>query len=52
MERFMKELVSDNGLAAYGEDSVRHNLNMGSVSVLLLSEDLRRRKIPPTSQKR
>jgi peptide chain release factor subunit 1 len=45
MERFMKELVSDNGLAAYGEDSVRHNLNMGSVEVLLLSEDLRRSRI-------
>jgi peptide chain release factor subunit 1 len=45
MERFMKELVSDNGLAAYGEDSVRHNLNMGSVDVLLLSEDLRRSRI-------
>ncbi len=45
MERFMKELVSDNGLAAYGEDSVRQNLNMGSVDVLLLSEDLRRSRI-------
>ena len=45
MERFMKELVSDNGLAAYGEDSVRQNLNMGSVEVLLLSEDLRRSRI-------
>lgn len=45
MERFMKELVSDKGLAAYGEDSVRHNLNMGAVEVLLLSEDLRRSRI-------
>lgn len=45
MERFMKELVSDNGLAAYGEDSVRQNLNMGAVEVLLLSEDLRRSRI-------
>src|SRR5512137_1098244 len=26
MRRFMKELVSDKGLAAYGDDEVRHNL--------------------------
>lgn len=45
MERFMKELVSDKGLASYGEDSVRQNLKMGSVDVLLLSEDLRRSRI-------
>ena len=45
MERFMKELVSDNGQAAYGEESVRNNLNMGAVDVLLLSEDLRRSRI-------
>jgi peptide chain release factor subunit 1 len=42
MRRFMKELVSDNGLAAYGEDEVRHNLMLGAVDVLLLSEDLRK----------
>jgi peptide chain release factor subunit 1 len=45
MERFMKELVSDNGLAAYGEDSVRANLKVGSVETLLLSDDLRRSRI-------
>jgi peptide chain release factor subunit 1 len=45
MERFMKELVSENGLAAYGEDSVRENLKLGSVEVLLLSEDLRKSRI-------
>ena len=45
MERFLKELVSDNGLAAYGEDEVRSNLQMGSVEVLLLSEDLRRERL-------
>jgi len=42
MRRFMKELVSDKGLAAYGEKEVRHNLELGSVEVLLLSEDLRK----------
>jgi peptide chain release factor subunit 1 len=42
MRRFMKELVSDNGLAAYGENEVRHNLELGAVDILLLSEDLRK----------
>lgn len=45
MERFLKELVGDNGLAAYGEEEVRQNLQMGSVEVLLMSEDLRRERI-------
>ena len=45
LEHFMKELVSDNGLASYGEDSVRANLKMGAVETLLLSEDLRRNRI-------
>jgi peptide chain release factor subunit 1 len=45
MERFMKELVSENGLAAYGEDSVRTNLKSGAVETLLLSDDLRRSRI-------
>jgi len=45
MERFLKELVGDNGLAAYGEEEVRTNLQMGSVEVLLLSEDLRRERL-------
>jgi len=31
MRRFMKELVSDRGLAAYGEGEVRHNLELGAV---------------------
>ncbi len=42
MRRFMTELVSDKGLAAYGEKEVRHNLELGAVEVLLLSEDLRK----------
>ncbi len=42
MERFMKELVSDLELAAYGEEEVRRNLKLGAVDTLLLSEDLRR----------
>jgi peptide chain release factor subunit 1 len=42
MRRFLKELVSDKGLAAYGEKEVRHNLDLGAVDTLLLSEDLRK----------
>jgi peptide chain release factor subunit 1 len=45
MERFMKELVSENGLAAYGEDSVLTNLKSGAVETLLLSDDLRRSRV-------
>jgi peptide chain release factor subunit 1 len=42
MRRFMRELVSDKGLAAYGEKEVRHNLVLGAVDVLILSEDVRK----------
>lgn len=45
MEVFLKELVGDRGLAAYGEEEVRKNLQMGSVEMLLLSEDLRRERL-------
>jgi peptide chain release factor subunit 1 len=40
VQRFLHELVSDDGLASYGEKEVRHNLLMGAVEVLLLSEDI------------
>ncbi|MCQ8903613.1 MAG: peptide chain release factor aRF-1 [Methanothrix sp.] len=40
MRRFMKELVSDRGLASYGEKEVRQNLALGAVDLLLLSEGL------------
>ncbi len=45
MERFMKELVSDQGLASYGEEEVRRNLERGAVEVLLLSEDMRKTRL-------
>jgi peptide chain release factor subunit 1 len=45
MERFLKELVSDTGLASYGEEQVRKNLQMGSVETLLLSDELRKLRI-------
>lgn len=42
---FFDELISDSGKAAYGEDQVRANLEIGAVDVLLLSEDLRAERI-------
>lgn len=40
VQRFLKELISEDGLASYGEADVRKNLEMGAVEILLLSEDL------------
>ncbi len=46
MEKFLKELVKDNnGLAAYGEESIRKNLELGSVDTLLLSSNLRKSRL-------
>ncbi|MBN1324184.1 MAG: peptide chain release factor 1 [Methanotrichaceae archaeon] len=42
MRRFMKELVNDKGLASYGEREVRHNMSLGAVDTLLISEGLRK----------
>jgi peptide chain release factor subunit 1 len=41
MQNFFKELVSDSGKVAYGEEAVRQNLLIGAVETLLISEDLR-----------
>ena len=40
VQKFLKELINDKGLASYGEDEVRTNLTIGAVDTLLLSEDL------------
>ncbi|WP_042703428.1 peptide chain release factor aRF-1 [Methanobrevibacter arboriphilus] len=40
VQKFLKELIDERGLASYGEDEVRKNLQMGAVDTLLLSEDL------------
>jgi len=45
MDRFLKELVKDDGLAAYGEESIRKNLELGSVDILLLSGNLRKSRL-------
>jgi peptide chain release factor subunit 1 len=44
VQRFLRELVDDEGLASYGEAQVRQNLINGAVEVLLLSEDLKSRR--------
>jgi peptide chain release factor subunit 1 len=45
VQRFLRELVSDSGKAAYGEAQVRENLNIGAVEILLISESLRAERI-------
>ena len=40
MQKFLREIGQDTGLASYGEDEVRRHLNNGIVDTLLLSEDL------------
>jgi peptide chain release factor subunit 1 len=45
MDRFLKELVKDAGNAAYGEDSIRKNLELGAVDILLLSGNLRKSRL-------
>ncbi|MFC1486757.1 peptide chain release factor aRF-1 [Thermoproteota archaeon] len=40
MQKFLREIGQDTGLATYGEDDVRKHLNNGIVDTILLSEDL------------
>lgn len=44
VQKFLVELIDEQGLASYGEAEVRHNLQMGAVEVLLLSEDLKSKR--------
>lgn len=45
VQKFLHELVDENGLASYGEADVRHNLAIGAVEILLLSEDLKKKRL-------
>ncbi|MDD1676296.1 MAG: peptide chain release factor aRF-1, partial [Methanomicrobiales archaeon] len=45
MTRFLQELVKEDGTAAYGEDSIRQNLEHGAVDTLLLSSTLRKERL-------
>ena len=50
MKKFFEELVSDSGKAAYGERSVRANLEINAVDTLILSEDLRLERLTAECQ--
>lgn len=43
--KFLKELIKDDSLAAYGEKEVRKYLEAGAVDLLLLSEGLNKNRI-------
>lgn len=43
--RFLKELIKDDSLAAYGEKEIRKYLEAGAVDLLLLSEGLNKNRI-------
>ena len=45
VQKFLVELIDEHGLASYGEAEVRRNLQMGAVEVLLLSEDLKSKRV-------
>ena len=45
VQRFLAELRDDHGLYSYGEKEVRSNLEMGAVDILLLSEDLKSKRL-------
>jgi len=45
MQRFMKDISNDTGLAIYGLEEIERGLNFGAVDILLLSEKLNKKKI-------
>jgi peptide chain release factor subunit 1 len=45
MQRFMKNIASETGLAMYGLEEIQRALNYGAVDILLLSEKLDRYKV-------
>ena len=45
MQRFMKEISNDTGLAIYGLEEIERGLNFGAVDILLLSEKLNKKKL-------
>ncbi|HVL48393.1 MAG TPA: peptide chain release factor aRF-1 [Candidatus Thermoplasmatota archaeon] len=45
LQRFLREVGKDHGLAAYGEAHVRQALEIGAVDILILSEKLRRVRV-------
>ena len=45
MKKFLTGLISENGLSSYGEKEIRTNLQMGAVETLLISENLKSKRL-------
>ena len=45
MQRFMKEISNETGLATYGLEEIKRALNFGAVDMLLLSEKIDKNKV-------
>lgn len=45
IQNFLEHVSKDTGLATYGEDHVRHQLEKGAVETLILSEDLQTKRL-------
>ncbi|MFH1821555.1 MAG: peptide chain release factor aRF-1 [Methanobacteriota archaeon] len=50
IQRFMEELVSGKGLATYGDREIRQAIEQGAVELLLVSEDLRKKRVTTKCQ--
>lgn len=52
MQRFLRETAKpDGGLGEYGENEVREALQLGAVDALLISEDIRKKRLTFTHKK-
>jgi len=45
VQRFMEELVSGKSLATYGDKEIRNAIEQGAVELLLVSEELRKKRV-------
>lgn len=50
IQRFMEELVSGKGLATYGDKEIRSAIEQGAVELLIISEDLRKKRVTTKCQ--
>lgn len=48
VKKFMRHLSKDTGLAAYGEEQIRDAARKGAIELLLLSEDLNKKRMTLT----
>ena len=45
IDRFLKELIKDNGVAAYGEETAGKTLNLARLTSSCLSSNLRKSRL-------